>query len=143
MSQYKVQALQLVGWEGLWGIGVATVVLSILYPLGLADTPGAIYQMQSSNILVISLVAAVLCVALFNFSGANVTQRSSAVARSTIKISSTILIWMVELAMGWNTFSFTQLTGFIFVACGTLVYNRIIILPVFETEECKPILNKV
>jgi len=143
MSQYAVQPLQVVGWEGVWGLGVAAVVLSILYPLGLADTPGAIYQMQSSTILVISLVASVLCVAIFNFSGATVTQRSSAVARSTIKISSTILIWMVELAMGWNTFSFIQLVGFIFVAFGTLVYNRIIILAVFEIEECKPILNKV
>mmetsp|Transcript_9611 Transcript_9611/g.18249 ORF Transcript_9611/g.18249 Transcript_9611/m.18249 type:complete len:342 (-) Transcript_9611:25-1050(-) len=142
MSRYKVQPLQLVGWEGLWGLGVAAVVLPILYSLGLADTPGAIYQMQSSNILVISMVLGVLCVALFNFSGANVTQRSSAVARSTIKISSTILIWIVELAMGWNTFSFAQLVGFILVAVGTLVYNRIIILPAFETDESMPIVNK-
>ena len=78
-----------------------------------------------------------VCVS-FNFAGATVTQRSSAVARSTIKISSTILIWVVELAMGWNSFSFMQLAGFILVALGTLLYNRIITLPwLASPSECE------
>jgi len=55
-----------------------------------------------------------------------VTQKASAVARSTIDVSRTIIIWAVELGMGWNSFNLLQFVGFVAVAMGTMMYNRII-----------------
>mmetsp|Transcript_58083 Transcript_58083/g.101661 ORF Transcript_58083/g.101661 Transcript_58083/m.101661 type:complete len:342 (+) Transcript_58083:101-1126(+) len=132
MTQYVVEPLQVVGMEGLCGIIISGVLLTVFHFLGYANTPGAIYQICHSPPLLFSVFGSMLAVAAFNFSGATVTKKSSAVARTTIKISSTILIWFVELAAGWNTFSRLQLFGFMFVAVGTFVYNRIVVVPLLE-----------
>lgn len=133
MSRYVCQPLQVVGMEGLFGVGISAVLLSLLHPLGYANTPGAIHQMYSFPLLFVSVLGSMLATAIFNFAGATVTKASSAVSRTTIKISSTILIWLVELSLGWNTFSLLQFIGFIFVASGTLLYNRIVIIPELES----------
>jgi len=132
MSQHTVAPLQVVGMEGLFGIFISALILACLQPFGHANTPGAFHQIKSSPALLVSIIVSMLAVALFNFAGATVTQKSSAVARTTIKISSTITIWIAELAFGWNTFSLLQLAGFILVATGTIIYNGIVVLPFFE-----------
>eukprot|EP00929_Paragymnodinium_shiwhaense_P004345 TRINITY_DN10524_c0_g2_i1.p1 TRINITY_DN10524_c0_g2~~TRINITY_DN10524_c0_g2_i1.p1 ORF type:complete len:362 (+),score=89.56 TRINITY_DN10524_c0_g2_i1:82-1167(+) len=135
MKQYTVMPLEVVGKEGLWGICVSLALLLLLNLLGAHNTQGALHQIFSSRLLLSTLIASMLAVALFNFAGATVTQRSSATARTTIKISSTICIWMVELAAGWNTFSFAQFSGFCLVAGGTLLYNRILVVPFLDVAE--------
>merc|ERR1719231_1333687 len=118
--------------EGLYGVFVSAAILVCLQSFGHADTLGALHQIKSSPMLLWSVIGSMLAVALFNFAGATVTQKSSAVARTTIKISSTITIWMAELAFGWNTFSMLQLGGFVFVATGTIIYNGIVVVPFLE-----------
>merc|ERR1719171_2511981 len=127
--------------EGLFGIIISTILLMVLQPFGHADTPGAWHQIKSSRILLASVIGSMLAVALFNFAGATVTQKAGAVARTTIKISSTITIWMTELAFGWNTFSYLQLVGFFFVAAGTVIYNNIVKVPFLEEPEAKRLLE--
>jgi len=142
MSQYVVQPLQVVGMEGLFGVCISVVLLTALYPLG-ANTPGAFYQIWSSPPLFVSIIASMLTVSVFNFAGATITQQSSAVARTTIKISSTILIWIAELALGWNSFSLLQFCGFALVAKGTLIYNRLVTVPcIGQPEETTALLGK-
>jgi len=140
MSQYSVQPLQVVGMEGAFGIAISAVILLVGHFAHYADTVGAFHQVMHSPALLLSIIGSMLAVAVFNFSGANVTKRSSAVARTTIKMSSTILIWLVELSAGWNTFNPLQLAGFGLVAAGTLLYNRIVVLPMLEPPaEAEPL----
>mmetsp|Transcript_45452 Transcript_45452/g.120063 ORF Transcript_45452/g.120063 Transcript_45452/m.120063 type:complete len:295 (-) Transcript_45452:78-962(-) len=133
MKQYTLVPLQVVGMEGLYGVFISALILACLQPFGHANAPGAWHQVQSSPKLLMSVIGSMAAVALFNFAGATVTQKSSAVARTTIKISSTITIWMAELAFGWNTFNLLQLAGFVFVAFGTAIYNGIVVLPGLES----------
>lgn len=132
MSQYVTAPLQVVGMEGSWGIGVGVILLAILNPLGYENTPGAVYQMQHSRPLMFAVVASIFSIALFNYAGVTVTKQASAVARSTIDVSRTIVIWAVELALGWNSFNMIQLTGFVILALGTLIYNHILVVPALE-----------
>lgn len=143
MSQYTVMPLQVVGMEGLYGVFVSAAILVFLQSFGHADTLGALHQIKSSPMLLWSVIGSMLAVALFNFAGATVTQKSSAVARTTIKISSTFFIWIAELAFGWNTFSLLQLGGFILVAFGTVIYNRILVVPLLEVAgEADALIHK-
>merc|ERR1719345_416264 len=96
------------------------------------NTPAAFYQMTHSTPLMIACVASVFSIAFFNYAGVTVTQKASAVARSTIDCSRTIIIWAVELMVGWNVFSWLQLAGFVVLAIGTMLYNRIIIVTAFD-----------
>jgi drug/metabolite transporter (DMT)-like permease len=140
MSQHTVQPLQVVGMEGLFGIVIASLLLIVMYPFGV-NTPGALYQIRTSPPLLWSVIGSMFAVAIFNFAGATVTQKSSAVARTTIKISSTICIWIMELSLGWNTFSYWQLFGFMFIAAGTIIYNRLVVIPALEPAEEQPVVK--
>jgi len=102
-----------------------------------------VYQLQNSTPLLLAVVGSIFSIAIFNFSGVTVTQQASAVARSTIDVSRTILIWAVELAVGWNTFNSLQLVGFIVVAAGTMIYNRLLVFQALEPSEEEKALTDV
>jgi len=135
MSKYTVAPMLVVGMEGTFGIGVGVLLLSVLNPMGIENTPHAFYQMGHSMPLLMAVIASIFSIAFFNFSGVTVTQQASAVARSTIDVSRTILIWIFELALGWNSFNFLQLAGFVVLAIGCALYNRLLVLSFLEPSE--------
>lgn len=128
-AEYEVEPLQMVGMEGLWGCVIGVVLLAGLNVTGIESTSAAVYQMSQSTPLTISVILSIASIAFFNWSGITVTQKASATSRSTIDSSRTILIWMIELALQWNSFNPMQLLGFIFLASGTMIYNQIIEVP--------------
>jgi len=132
MSRYPAPPLLVVGMEGAFGILFGLALLLPLNALGTESTPAAFYQMGHSMPLLLAVVGSIFSIAFFNFSGVTVTQQASAVARSTIDVSRTILIWAVELLLGWNSFSLLELAGFVILAVGTLLYNRLIVVSFLE-----------
>lgn len=132
MNQYETHPLQVVGMEGAFGIIFGLILLVFLNVFGFESTPAAVYQMKHSLPLEAAVIGSICSIAIFNFSGVTVTQKASAVARSTIDVSRTILIWAVELAVGWNSFNVLELAGFIVLAAGTLIYNRMIVVSALE-----------
>ena len=72
-------------------------------------------------------------IASFNAFGVAVTKNASAAQRSTIDTSRTVLIWIFFLTVKIpgvkkETFSWLQLSGFILLVAGTLVYNEIVVV---------------
>lgn len=132
MSQYETKPLQVVGLEGAFGLLFGFVLLLFLNTFGFESTPAAMYQISHSVPLAIAVVGSIFSIAFFNYSGVTVTKKASAVARSTIDVSRTILIWAAELQMGWNQFNVLELVGFMILAVGTLLYNRLIVLHSLE-----------
>merc|ERR1719316_1246292 len=118
--------------EGTFGIIFGVILLGFLNVMKYENTGGAIYQISHSTPLLVAVVGSIFSIAFFNFSGVTVTQQASAVARSTIDVSRTIIIWAFELAMGWNSFNFLQLAGFVGVAVGAMLYNRLIVISFLE-----------
>jgi hypothetical protein len=135
MSKYTVPPLFVVGMEGAFGILFGVVLLSGLNAMHIENTAGAVYQISHCKPLLVAVIGSIFSIAFFNFSGVTVTQKSSAVARSTIDVSRTIIIWAVELAMGWNSFNMLQFVGFVAVALGTMIYNRIVTFSVLDTPD--------
>jgi len=143
MSQYSIAPLQVVGMEGAFGIFFGVVILVVLNATGTESTPAAVYQMQHSTPLTVAVIGSIFSIAFFNFSGVTVTQRASATARSTVDVSRTIIIWAVEILVGWNSFNILQLVGFVTVALGTMVYNRLIVIQMLDpSPEALPVVDK-
>jgi len=141
MSKYPCPPLQVVGMEGFFGIIFGIILLVFLNIFHVEDSFGAMYQMRHNSTLMVMVIGSIFSIAFFNFSGVTVTQQASATARSTIDVSRTIIIWVVELICRWNTFSSLELVGFIVLAAGTLVYNRLITFKVLEPpDESKAML---
>jgi drug/metabolite transporter (DMT)-like permease len=129
LSKYEVPPLQMVGLEGLFGSIFGVILLTSLYNMNMESPVEAMNMISSSTALQLATCGSILSIAFFNWSGVSVTMAASAVARSTIDVSRTALIWTVELALRWNTFSWLQLIGFLILIVGTLTYNAIISLP--------------
>jgi hypothetical protein len=72
----------------------------------------------------------IISIALFNATGVAITKYASAAQRSTIDTSRTLLIWMVSLGLGWETFLPWELLGFVFLVIGTFIYNEIVVVPI-------------
>lgn len=142
LRKYDIPPLQLVGLEGLFGVMLGTVVMLALYPLGVENLPEMVYQISHSIPLLMSIVALLVSMAFFNYSGVGVTKLGSAVHRSIIDVSRSAIIWTLELAFAWHTFSFSQLAGFTVLIFGALVYNNFLVIPYFEdAEEKLPVLE--
>jgi hypothetical protein len=95
--------------------------------------------MGENPVLIVQSVGIILSISCFNATGVAITKYASAAQRSTIDTCRTLLIWVISLMLGQETFdvplSFGQAAGFVALVVGTLIYNEIWILP------CEP-LNK-
>lgn len=129
LSKYEVPPLQMVGLEGLFGSVFGIILLLNLQYWNVESSTEAMNMISSSTALQLAAVGSIFSIAFFNWSGVSVTMTASAVARSTIDVSRTAIIWTVELALRWNAFSWMQLVGFAVLIVGTLTYNAIIRLP--------------
>jgi len=138
LKDYHVEPMLAVGLEGFFGVAILSVVIPYMcyMPDPTTGEPaesvsGAFYQMSLSPILTLSVIASIFSIAFFNVSGITVTKEASAVARSTIDCSRTIMVWALELSFGWARFNTWQLIGFVLLATGTMLYNRILPVPGF------------
>lgn len=157
MSKYKVPALQGVGYEGIYGV----VILAVLMPIfnvaigqkqdigGLFDIRFAFETFIQFPSILISSLAYTISIASFNFFGLSITKVLSATSRSTIDALRTLSVWIFGLILGWETFIWLQVIGFVVLIAGTSIYNEIIRVPKLyypskeeASGEGKPLLDK-
>ncbi|XP_033097769.1 solute carrier family 35 member F6-like [Anneissia japonica] len=169
LSKYKIPALQAVGWEGLFGFCVLSVLLvpffyihvgslSTLPEHRLEDAIDGFIQLGNNKLLIVAFLGNMISIAFFNFSGISVTKEMSATTRMVLDSLRTLVIWCFSLAVGWEKFSgiagFLQLLGFVILVSGTCVYNNAVCVPLYErykqkrnslvvynSDEQKPILD--
>lgn len=129
LGTLRVDPMLAIGLEGFVGVVVMSFVMPVASYAGQENIGGAMYQMSQNMTLLVAVILSVFSIAFFNWSGITVTKNASAVARSTIDCSRTILVWMVELMARWNDFHLLQLAGFLLLALGTMLYNELIPVP--------------
>jgi len=65
----------------------------------------------------------------FNYFGLSVTKHLSATTRMVLDSIRTLVVWGVDLGLGWEDFQYLQVIGFIFLLVGTAIYNKILYIP--------------
>lgn len=142
MREYAAPALQVVGMEGVFGFLLCSFVWVFQYLIGHVDLAEGLYQVCSSRALMASMWCYIISIAIFNYVGTQITRNASATARVTVQMCSSVVIWLVELSLGWSTFSFVQLFGFSLIVSGMLIYNHIVAFGFLEpTPESLPIME--
>jgi drug/metabolite transporter (DMT)-like permease len=155
LGQYEVPALQAVGWEGIFGMGVMSSLCLIFWYVP-GDRAGgkfenindAFAQFSNSSSIQLAITGTIISIAFFNFSGISVTKEMSATTRMVLDSVRTLTIWVYGMAVGWETFNYLQVIGFLFLLSGTFVYNDILINPALRrwglmkshSDESKPLL---
>lgn len=156
---HKIPALQVVGWEGIFGFCMLFFVLIIMYhvkqPALLSpnkkegprfeDSVSALKDMGHHAGLLAYSLGGVVSIAFFNFFGVSITKHLNAATRMILDSCRTIVVWAVSLALKWETFCYIDIIGFVVLLAGTVVFNEIVHIPglmppktVSETE--KPLL---
>ncbi|KAH3678312.1 hypothetical protein WICMUC_001593 [Wickerhamomyces mucosus] len=132
LGRYKIEPLNLVGYEGVFGVAITLCFMIFTFFTigyntgGPFDIINSFEELFSSSRLLLSSIAIIFSIGLFNSFGISLTSLSSATARSTLDSCRTTLVWIVSISLGWETFSFLQFSGFIILVYGTLVFNNAI-----------------
>lgn len=141
VSSRNVSALEAVGWEGLFGATIMSMLLIPFYYIrvgnGIFDNPGGVIEdsidgfMQIGNNWQVAtgVIGTIVSISFFNFSGISVTKEMSATTRTVLDSIRTFVIWGFSLMIGWQKFSWLQLLGFIVLMMGMFLYNNVIIRP--------------
>lgn len=135
LEQYSIEPLKVVGWEGIFGFIITVLAMIILHfavgrtehgRYGYFDAVEGWRQVTQYKNIAISSVLIMISIGGFNFFGLSVTRSVSATSRSTIDTCRTLFIWAVSLALGWETFKWLQIVGFLLLVYGTFLFNDII-----------------
>ncbi|KAH0569794.1 Transmembrane domain-containing protein [Spironucleus salmonicida] len=157
LRKIQTTGLMGVGNEGGWGIIIYAILLPIFNtvtdpfssknPKEVFDNLSHwVYQMGQSVPEIIIHIAYSFSAMGFNYSGMEVTNNVSAAARSTFDACRVILVWVVSLIVGWETWEnkkqFLQIAGFVLVTFGVLTYNNIVRVIPFLRESNKIIWGR-
>ena len=160
IKHYDVHPFQLVGFEGLWGVCMYSILLIIfqfvhcndwseaLQEICFKDDEGdflvensifAFRQMWDNINLLIVYIFYVVSIALYNIVGINLTKLVSSTARAVVDTVRTVFIWLFFLYFTpvegtEEHFHVLQFIGFILLVLGTLIYNEILVLPFWKLD---------
>lgn len=140
-----IPPLEMVGYEGVFGLAILSV---LLIPLNfiptipalensnaggtLEDTPDAFSQIGNNALLFMPIIGLMLSIAFYNYAGISLTKEINATTRMVLDSIRMIVVWVFALSVGWQTFHWMQIVGFIFLMAGMCVYNNIIVGKVIE-----------
>ncbi|KAF0688186.1 Aste57867_20191 [Aphanomyces stellatus] len=162
LTEHQLSPAVLVGWEGLWGLLFFVVLgpVLMLTPAGDSgmakiwheDFTDTFVKLRHSSSLVGTIFLYCICTGVYNFSANCVTKHLSSVMCSILDTMRALGIWIVALALyyvvgqtgatsageQWTAWSWLELTGFVLLVVGTLMYKKVIRVPVhalYEAEE--------
>ena len=134
MSHYPILPLELVGNEGVSGLVVilsAQMIAHITYG-STHDGRESVFDMRigwhqithNPRIYTASFLMMV-ATGVYNYLALTVTRSLSATHRTSIDAFRTLLIWIVGLGLGWESFKWLQLVGFSGLVLGNLLFNEV------------------
>ena len=130
--KYALELLKVVGWEGVFGFVVTVFGMIILHftvgvtpagKYGYFDAEEGLSDMLNHRAVAFSSLAIMVSIGGFNFFGISITRTISATARSVIDTCRTLFIWIVSLALHWESFKWLQILGFALLVYGTFLFN--------------------
>ncbi|OWR41967.1 solute carrier family 35 member F6 [Danaus plexippus] len=138
VSGLNIPPLQAVGWEGVFGFSMLSVLLVIFYFIPapphfdnnarhtVEDFIDGLVQIGNNSFLLLAIMGTVVSIAFYNFAGISVTKEMSATTRMVLDSVRTLVIWMVSLGVKWQVFHWQHLIGFAILIFGMAVYYDII-----------------
>lgn len=149
LVKYRCASLQLVAWEGIWGIICLIIILPAIefIPCNfnkkedvcsmdedgdyyVENTIFAIKQMFYNVPMFLYCFLQTLSICGFNYYGIMIVKYASSATRSVMDSTRTILVWLFFLIVPvqgkTEKFSGLQLCGFVILLLGQLIYNQLV-----------------
>jgi len=148
LTGLQVSSSQTVGMEGVWGVLIMVVILSVMTYIPGSDNgsyesmPDGLHMMIGSRFLQGVSFFYMISVCSYNYIGMQLCRKLSAVTRCLVDCLRTAVVWAIELGLyyfvsprygnGWNQYSWLQMLGFFLLFLGTLIYNDIVKVPCLD-----------
>jgi len=150
LKDVKLPPLQIVGYEGLWGLLEFMVVFPVLQALPGSDNghfedyKESFYMVYNSWDLKMLILVYLFSCSTMNISSVMVTYAFNAIHRTMLEATRTSAIWIVGLtvhyyvsstiAFGekWLPFSWMEAMGFVLLLVGQATYGQVIRWPCFS-----------
>ncbi|OHT05480.1 putative integral membrane protein [Tritrichomonas foetus] len=155
--------IYMVGIEGMWGCIITLAVAMPIVQFAASgseegngiheDTLDTLYMLVDQPILIGLSLVYIVVILFFNTTAMFVTNITNAVMRTIIESMRTLCIWIVQVILyyslegtdygnhhpsigeSWSKWSFMQLSGFLLLFTGMLIYNSIWKLPFVYYEK--------
>lgn len=143
MSKYQTHPMELVGWEGFFGLSVTTVVVIVFqaFPSRPDNIVEFFYQMSVSGEAQLSTLLLLGSIPLLNACGQTITKNISAATRMVMDTIRNVFVWIFTLIFAsyfGETFQWLQLIGFLLLVGGNCIYKHLIKVPVKFMQHVEP-----
>lgn len=150
MKKLSLPALEVIGYEGMWGIVVMAVLVLPLFALLPGDDAGCLENtsdtfemLHSSSYLSMTFVVLVISCLLYNLCGIGITSALTAVHRLICEAMRTAVVWGFALVVHYcdpkasfgeslTMYSLIEVAGFLVLILGQMIYGSIIRIPGIE-----------
>ncbi|XP_022117346.2 solute carrier family 35 member F6-like [Pieris rapae] len=138
ISNFDIPPMQAVGWEGIFGFSMSSLLLLVFYwvpaiphfghgPNGtIGDAIDGLVQICNNHLLMWAVLGSVISVALFTFAGISITKNVSATHRMVLDSIRIIVIWIVSVSVKWQEFYWLHIVGFAVIVIGMCKYNGLL-----------------
>ena len=158
MNEYNCHPMQLIAWEGTWGLIIIIIVLifsefivcsndikDICCKKGdeyyLEKTILAFRQMSEKLPLLFFCLFSTISIGFYNFYGTVLAKLSSSTTRLVMDSARTLVVWIFFLTLHMENgqvlevFSYQQLIGFLLVIIGQIIYNGLLKFRILGYDE--------
>ena len=140
-NQYEVEPLQMVGWEGFYGLIIMSILLLPLSyipagsqrwssspsaPWNLEDPIDGFIQIGNNRTLLFLLGGFAVSISCKMYGGAAVTKELGATTRMVLVTMAPIVVWVISLVAAWEHFQLLELIGFLIVTAGIYLYKYVV-----------------
>lgn len=144
-KRYYIDPTKLVGWEGLWGALLCSLLLILLQKIPwtyqsvwnygyVENSSHGFAQIFTRPRLIILIVANWVGLIIYNVSLMKITKFLSWVHGCSIRKSRPVFVFVFFLFYSWNSkdeYWYLQLWALIVLILGILIFNEILVIPVF------------
>ncbi|KAI8337603.1 hypothetical protein BC941DRAFT_461186 [Chlamydoabsidia padenii] len=132
MDRYQMDPVRAMGIEGVFGTVLVGLALIVAAFSPFTTTAGSVFDIKTGVSQLIdhdalwqSALLLSFLVAVFNFFGLAVSTTVGIPGRSVLDAVRTTLIWVIAVHYGCDTFSWTQLVGFVVLVIGVFLFNGV------------------
>lgn len=137
----NVPVLQAIGWQGLFGIIITSVMGICMNFMPTPMTPfnyssrlvfddlmDVLSQLQSNPLIVLALALFVITSLLYGYTSLCIIRFSSTANLILAESVRSYLVWLVALLLEWEYLNFVSIIGFVILQLGLITYRRAILL---------------
>jgi hypothetical protein len=138
IKEYNVDALHVVGLEGIFGFIAMSVLLVPMYFIKVGEKFGknpnqvmedpldGFHQLGHNPGLLTLFIMNFISISLYYYVAISITKAANSTYRVILDSVRTLIVWGISLAFKWQSFHVLHLFGFFFLILGICIYNELI-----------------